>query len=48
MLAGDKWQLTRDLALVALASYQGKREEEIDLVNIDSETQGTEETEEQL
>ncbi len=47
MLAGDKWQLTRDLALVGLASYQGKGQEDIDLTNIDTETQGTEETEEQ-
>jgi CRISPR-associated protein Cas8a1/Csx13 len=46
MLASDKWQLTRDLALVALASYQGKGQEDIDLTNIDNETQGTEETEE--
>ena len=47
MLAGDKWQLTRDLALVGLASYQGKGQEDIDLTNIDTETQETEETEEQ-
>lgn len=47
MLAGDKWQLTRDLALLGLASYQGRGQEDIDLVNIDTETQGTDETEEQ-
>lgn len=47
MLAGDKWQLTRDLALLGLASYQGKGQEDIDLVNIDTETQGTDETEDQ-
>ena len=36
-----RWQLTRDLALVALASYQGKEQEKVDLTNID----GTEEME---
>jgi CRISPR-associated protein Cas8a1/Csx13 len=47
MLTSDKWELTRDLALVALASYQGKEQEDIDLTNVEDETQGTEETEEQ-
>ena len=40
LLSNTKWQLTRDLALLALASYQGKEQENIDLTE-------TEETEEQ-
>jgi len=43
MLTNDKWQLTRDLALIALASYQGKGQEEIDLSTL-SDTEDTEET----
>ncbi len=31
LLGNEKWQLTRDLALIALASYQGKEQENIDL-----------------
>ena len=31
LLSNEKWQLTRDLALIALASYQGKEQENIDL-----------------
>ena len=37
----SRWQLTRDLALVALASYQGKEQENVDLADIE----GTDETE---
>ena len=37
----DRWQLTRDLALVALASYQGKEQENVDPADIE----GTDETE---
>ena len=43
LLSNTKWQLTRDLALIALASYQGKEQENIDFTN--SET--NEDTEEQ-
>ena len=43
LLSGEKWQLTRDLALLALASYQGKEQENIDLTG--TETDG--ETEEE-
>jgi len=43
MLANDEWQLTRDLALIALASYQGKGQEDINLANLEE----TEEMEEQ-
>ena len=39
LLSGNKWQLTRDLALIALASYQGKEQENIDLTK--AETDGT-------
>lgn len=46
MLTKDKWQLTRDLALLALASYQGKGHEDIDLASVDEEIEETEETEE--
>jgi CRISPR-associated protein Cas8a1/Csx13 len=46
LLANDKWQLTRDLALLALASYRGKSEEDVDLTTIDEEITDTEETEE--
>jgi CRISPR-associated protein Cas8a1/Csx13 len=42
MFAGDKWQLTRDLALLALASYQGKGEDEI----VVDTTEGVEKEEE--
>lgn len=42
MLAGDRWQLTRDLALIALASYQGKGQEDIALSNLE-EPEGMEE-----
>lgn len=44
MLANDKWQLTRDLALLALASYKGKGQEDIDLATID-EAEAEEDTE---
>ena len=47
MLADEKWQLTRDLALIALASYQGKGHEDIDLTDVDNQTQEIEETEDQ-
>jgi len=46
LLAKEKWQLTRDLALLALASYRGKREEDIDLTIVDEETTDAEEMEE--
>jgi CRISPR-associated protein Cas8a1/Csx13 len=46
MLTNNKWQLTRDLALLALASYQGRGHEDIDLATIDEETEEAEETEE--
>ena len=42
LLSNTKWQLTRDLALIALASYQGKEQENIDL----TETEEDGETEE--
>ena len=41
LFSNERWQLTRDLALVALASYQGKKQENVDLANIE----GTEEME---
>lgn len=47
LLTTEKWQITRDLALLALASYRGKsNEEDIDLVNADEETQEPEGMEE--
>ena len=42
LLSNTKWQLTRDLALIALASYQGKERENIDLTETE-ESKGTEE-----
>ena len=42
LLSNEKWQLTRDLALIALASYQGKEQENIDL----TQAEESEETEE--
>ena len=42
----DNGQLTRDLALLALASYRGKNEEDIDLTTPDEETTDLEGTEE--
>jgi CRISPR-associated protein Cas8a1/Csx13 len=47
MLANNRWQLARDLALLALPSYQGKgqEQEQLDLVGSD-ETENLEETEE--
>jgi CRISPR-associated protein Cas8a1/Csx13 len=50
MLLHAKWQLTRDLALLALASYQGKGHENIDLTSVDEELEIEEvqETEDQL
>jgi CRISPR-associated protein Cas8a1/Csx13 len=42
MLTNDSWQLARDLALLALPSYQGKGQEQFDLV----ETNETEDLEE--
>ncbi len=38
LLNNEKWQLTRDLALIALASYQGQGQENIDLVEETAET----------
>jgi hypothetical protein len=46
MLTNEKWQLTRDLALLALASYQGKGQEDIDLTTADEVTEESEEMEE--
>jgi hypothetical protein len=46
MLVNGKWQLARDLALLALASYQGKGQEDIDLTTVDQDTEPSEETEE--
>ena len=43
LLSNTKWQLTRDLALLALASYKGKEQENIDL----TEAEKSEETEDQ-
>ena len=42
LLSDKKWQLTRDLALIALASYQGKGQDDIDPANTDedAETEG--------
>ena len=37
MLSSEKWQLTRDLALLALASYQGKEQEKIDLTETETD-----------
>ena len=42
LLSNEKWQLTQDLALIALASYQGKEQENIDL----TQAEESEETEE--
>ena len=42
LLSDAKWQLTRDLALIALASYQGKGQEHIDLTETE-EANATEE-----
>ena len=36
LLSNTKWQLTRDLALIALASYQGKEQENIDLTETET------------
>jgi CRISPR-associated protein Cas8a1/Csx13 len=44
MLANDRWQLARDLALLALPSYQGKGQEQFDLVEV-NETENLEEME---
>lgn len=44
LLSGDKWQLARDLALLALASYQGQKQEDVDL----STTEETEDTEQEM
>ena len=43
LLSNEKWQLTRDLALIALASYQGKGYENIDL----TKTEEIEDTEDE-
>ncbi len=44
LLSVDKWQLARDLALLALASYQGREQgqEDVDLSTIEEtgETEG--------
>ncbi|MCY3729208.1 MAG: type I-MYXAN CRISPR-associated Cas8a1/Cmx1 [Nitrospira sp.] len=37
LLSDEKWQLTRDLALIALASYQGKEQENIDLTKTETD-----------
>ena len=37
LLSGEKWQFTRDLALIALASYQGKEQENIDLTETETD-----------
>ncbi len=37
LLSSEKWQLTRDLALIALASYQGKEQENIDLTETETD-----------
>lgn len=37
LLSNTKWQLTRDLALIALASYQGKEQENIDLTETETD-----------
>ena len=42
LLSSEKWQLTQDLALIALASYQGKEQETIGLIQVEE----NEETEE--
>ena len=43
LLSNEKWQLTRDLALIALASYQGKEQENIDLAKADENEETKEE-----
>ena len=43
LLSNEKWQLTRDLALIALASYQGKEQENIDLTKADENEETKEE-----
>lgn len=47
MLANDRWQLARDLALLALPSYQGQGQEQFDLVepNVTEDSEATEEME---
>ena len=40
LLSSEKWQLTRDLALIALASYQGKEQENIDLTKAETDEGG--------
>lgn len=42
LLADDRWQLTRDLALLGLASYVGSGAKEIDEVAIEPEDQTSE------
>jgi len=42
MLASDRWQLTRDLALLGLASYTGTGAKEIEKAEIESESKPTE------
>ncbi len=37
LLSSEKWQLTRDLALIALASYQGKEQENVDLTETETD-----------
>ncbi len=37
LLSNAKWQLTRDLALIALASYRGEERENIDLTEIEED-----------
>ena len=40
LLSNTKWRLTRDLALIALASYQGKEQENIDLTKAETDEGG--------
>ncbi len=44
MLSNERWQLARDLSLIALACYKGKKQEDIDL----AESELRDETEEQI
>lgn len=39
LLSDEKWQTSRDLALIALASYQGKEREHIDLTKTEENTE---------
>lgn len=39
LLSDEKWQTSRDLALIALASYKGKEQEHIDLTETEENTE---------